>query len=82
MSNQMDAALWQMKWKDMQGLLELCSGQVRLFKTNPYIKIYNIFYLFSIAGPQLLFSGSYDHNVIVWDIGGRRGTTYELQGHK
>ncbi|BFZ00367.1 hypothetical protein BsWGS_03406 [Bradybaena similaris] len=30
---------------------------------------------------QLLFSGSFDQSVIVWDIGGKRGTTYELQGH-
>jgi len=30
---------------------------------------------------QWLFSGSYDQNVIVWDIGGRQGTAYELQGH-
>jgi WD40 repeat protein len=37
--------------------------------------------LYWAEGPQLLFSGSYDHSVIVWDIGGRRGTAYELQGH-
>lgn len=37
--------------------------------------------LFWAAGPQLLFSGSFDQSVIVWDIGGRRGTAYELQGH-
>uniref|UniRef100_U5ENG3 FYVE-type domain-containing protein n=1 Tax=Corethrella appendiculata TaxID=1370023 RepID=U5ENG3_9DIPT len=37
--------------------------------------------LYWAAGPQLLFSGSYDQTVIVWDIGGKRGTTYELQGH-
>lgn len=35
-----------------------------------------------VAGPQLLFSGSCDQSVIVWDVGGRRGTVYELQGHK
>lgn len=34
-----------------------------------------------VAGPQLLFSGSFDQSVIVWDVGGRRGTVYELQGH-
>ncbi|XP_055683714.1 WD repeat and FYVE domain-containing protein 2 [Lutzomyia longipalpis] len=34
-----------------------------------------------VAGPQLLFSGSFDQSVIVWDVGGRRGTIYELQGH-
>lgn len=34
-----------------------------------------------VAGPQLLFSGSCDQSVIVWDVGGRRGTVYELQGH-
>jgi WD repeat and FYVE domain-containing protein 2 len=38
--------------------------------------------LFWAAGPQLLFSGSFDQTVIVWDIGGKRGTVYELQGHK
>jgi WD40 repeat protein len=31
---------------------------------------------------QLLFSGSFDHSVIVWDIGGQQGTAYELQGHQ
>lgn len=35
-----------------------------------------------VAGPQLLFSGSHDQSVIVWDVGGRRGTVYELQGHQ
>lgn len=30
---------------------------------------------------QMLFSGSFDQTVIVWDIGGRQGTAYELQGH-
>lgn len=30
---------------------------------------------------QLLFSGSFDQSVIVWDIGGQQGTAYELQGH-
>lgn len=38
--------------------------------------------LFWSDGPQLLFSGSADNSVIVWDLGGRRGTTYELQGHQ
>ncbi|MEE6472304.1 hypothetical protein FKM82_009572 [Ascaphus truei] len=31
---------------------------------------------------RLLFSGSSDHSIIMWDIGGRRGTALELQGHK
>lgn len=31
--------------------------------------------------PQLLFSGSFDQTIIVWDIGGQKGTAYELQGH-
>lgn len=31
---------------------------------------------------QRLFSGSFDQSVIVWDIGGQRGTAYELQGHR
>lgn len=30
---------------------------------------------------QMLFSGSFDQTVIVWDIGGQQGTAYELQGH-
>lgn len=30
---------------------------------------------------QLLFSGSFDQTVIVWDIGGQQGIAYELQGH-
>lgn len=34
-----------------------------------------------VPGPQLLFSGSFDQSIIVWDVGGRRGTVYELQGH-
>ncbi|CAL1543265.1 unnamed protein product [Lymnaea stagnalis] len=34
------------------------------------------------ADNQLLFSGSFDQSVIVWDIGGRKGTAFELQGHK
>jgi len=31
---------------------------------------------------SLLFSGSFDQIVCVWDIGGKQGTVYELQGHK
>lgn len=31
---------------------------------------------------QMLFSGSQDKMIICWDIGGKRGTAYELQGHK
>lgn len=31
---------------------------------------------------QMLFSGSFDQNIIVWDIGGQQGTAYELQGHQ
>ncbi|XP_066253897.1 WD repeat and FYVE domain-containing protein 2 [Euwallacea similis] len=30
---------------------------------------------------QMLFSGSFDHSIIVWDIGGQQGNAYELQGH-
>lgn len=35
-----------------------------------------------VPGPQLLFSGSFDNSIIVWDVGGRKGTVYELHGHK
>ena len=34
------------------------------------------------SNKQLLFSGSFDQNIIVWDIGGQQGTAYELQGHQ
>ena len=30
---------------------------------------------------SLLFSGSFDQSIIVWDIGGQQGTAFELQGH-
>jgi len=29
-----------------------------------------------------LYSGSFDTTVFVWDIGGRKGTVYELHGHR
>lgn len=35
-----------------------------------------------VPGPQLLFSGSFDNSILVWDVGGRKGTVYELHGHK
>lgn len=31
---------------------------------------------------QMLFSGGYDYSIVCWDIGGKKGTTYELQGHR
>ncbi|XP_061426192.1 WD repeat and FYVE domain-containing protein 2 [Lethenteron reissneri] len=31
---------------------------------------------------KLLFSGSSDNAIIMWDIGGRKGTAIELQGHR
>ncbi|KPM06788.1 WD repeat and FYVE domain-containing protein 2-like protein [Sarcoptes scabiei] len=31
---------------------------------------------------QLLFSGGADKVIICWDIGGKKGTVYELQGHQ
>ena len=31
---------------------------------------------------NLLFSGSFDQSIIVWDIGGQQGTAFELQGHQ
>ncbi|XP_034948251.1 WD repeat and FYVE domain-containing protein 2 [Chelonus insularis] len=34
------------------------------------------------AEKQLLFSGSFDQTIRVWDIGGREGTAYELHGHR
>ncbi|CAF0977825.1 unnamed protein product [Brachionus calyciflorus] len=34
------------------------------------------------AGRKFLFSGSYDKTIICWDIGGQKGTTYDLEGHR
>ena len=34
------------------------------------------------AEKSLLFSASFDHSIIMWDIGGRQGNAYELQGHQ
>ncbi|XP_013385878.1 WD repeat and FYVE domain-containing protein 2 [Lingula anatina] len=34
------------------------------------------------AERSLLFSGSFDQSIIVWDIGGQQGTAIELQGHQ
>ncbi|CAH0380526.1 unnamed protein product [Bemisia tabaci] len=34
------------------------------------------------SAKKLLFSGSFDQSVVVWDIGGGQGTAYELQGHR
>lgn len=34
------------------------------------------------AERQMLFSGTFEHMVIVWDIGGQQGNAYELQGHQ
>ena len=33
------------------------------------------------AEKQQLYSGSFDNSIIVWDIGGGKGTALELQGH-
>ena len=34
------------------------------------------------AARKFLFSSSYDKTIICWDIGGQKGTTYDLEGHK
>ena len=34
------------------------------------------------SGQALLFSGSFDKSIMVWDIGGQKGTVFELQGHQ
>ena len=34
------------------------------------------------AEKSLLCSGSFDKSIVVWDIGGQRGTAFELQGHQ
>lgn len=33
------------------------------------------------AEKKILYSGSSDKSIIVWDIGGNKGTSFELQGH-
>jgi WD repeat and FYVE domain-containing protein 2 len=34
------------------------------------------------ANKKFLFSGSHDKTIICWDIGGQKGITYDLEGHK
>ena len=31
---------------------------------------------------RLLFSGGFDKVIVIWDIGSRQGSAYELTGHK
>lgn len=60
---------------------------------KPHSSVMNwLFYASPISGgvtalcwdpiQRVLFSGSSDHSIIMWDIGGRKGTAIELQGHK
>lgn len=37
--------------------------------------------LFWDGTAQILYSGSTDKSIIMWDIGSKKGTAYELQGH-
>ena len=30
----------------------------------------------------MLFSGSFDESIIAWDVGGQKGTAYDLNGHQ
>lgn len=57
------------------------NSHLKSFSTKKKLLSGSIRALRWVAGPQLLFSGSFDQSVIVWDVGGRRGTVYELQGH-
>jgi len=38
--------------------------------------------LYWSSAKELLFSGSGDKTIICWDIGGKKGTAYELNGHR
>lgn len=66
-------------------LLKIFLQGIEILQKNTFLQkkifIGSIRALRWVAGPQLLFSGSFDQSVIVWDVGGRRGTVYELQGH-
>ena len=42
----------------------------------------NIFWQYFEFLRKNIFLGSYDATVFVWDIGGRKGTVYELHGHR
>ena len=33
------------------------------------------------AEKKLLYSGSFDRSIIIWDIGGQKGSAVELHGH-
>lgn len=48
-------------------LLIFFSGSVRALAWDP--------------DKRLLFSGSFDESIIIWDIGGNQGTAFELHGH-
>ena len=59
----------------------------KIFLSFHYSTSLSILFLGSVrslawdAESKLLFSGSFDESIIVWDIGGQKGTALELHGH-
>ena len=51
----------------------------RVFDFLPFLLLTDC--LFWEPSNQLLYSGSSDKAVILWDIGSKKGTAIELQGH-
>ena len=74
-----DCFCWRSKWADSyaQTRRKYLSSHDHFKGTHEWHQI-----LHWDSKKQMLFSGGYDHTVVCWDIGGKRGTTYELQGHK
>lgn len=66
----------------------LCAGRSHmnaLVVDHPFVSVCppgNVTALCWDPVQRVLFSGSSDHSIIMWDIGGRKGTAIELQGHK
>ena len=69
---------------DYSGQITVCQLSENGVKLINILKGHNgsIQSLFWDGTKGWLYSGSYDSSVFVWDIGGRKGTVYELTGHR
>ncbi|MGH0143100.1 UNVERIFIED_CONTAM: hypothetical protein FKN15_029791 [Acipenser sinensis] len=51
------------------------------YRTTAWVSCLHVTALCWDPVQRVLFSGSSDHSIIMWDIGGKKGTAIELQGH-